>query len=143
MGVETAFLLTTQKGGKALGRSDIDILRVGANIDLINIDTKKRPGLWAIRNSIAAVILKVDGAADIEDVMLQGRWLEPYYELVSPLVGLEDHNTLKLLTKFEINLSEVRSGLRKSGRVTDPSFSRPNNRACLMLCDMADARVLT
>ncbi|ETN41271.1 uncharacterized protein HMPREF1541_03206 [Cyphellophora europaea CBS 101466] len=87
MNCEAAFLLMTQKGGEALGRKDLGVISVGAQADLVLIDTKTRAGLWAVRDPVAAVVLHLGGAGDIEGVMVQGKWLKKDHEIMSPLVG--------------------------------------------------------
>lgn len=87
MDCEAAFLLMTQKGGEALGRHDLGVIKVGAQADLVIFDARKSTGLWGVHDPVAAVVLHTGGAGDVESVMVQGRWLKRDGKLVSPLVG--------------------------------------------------------
>lgn len=89
MECEAAFLLMTQKGGEALGRSDLGVIKVGAQADLVVFDTKKSTALWGAKDPVAAVVLHAGGAGDVEAVMVRGKWLKKDYKIVSPLVGVD------------------------------------------------------
>ena len=87
MAVEDAFLLMTQKGGAALGRDDIGVIREGAVADLVIFDTRSRPSLWGARDPVAAIVLHTGGGGDVDGVMVDGRWLKRDGRIVSPLIG--------------------------------------------------------
>lgn len=75
MSINDAFLLMTKKGGEALGRDDLGVIKLGAQADLVIFDCD-RPGLWGCRDPVAAVILHTSGAGDVEGVMVAGNWLK-------------------------------------------------------------------
>lgn len=77
MSVESAFLLATQKGGEALGRSDIGVINEGAQADIVVYDTEKiGSGLWGWKDPVAAIVLHTGSAKDVDAVMVAGRWLK-------------------------------------------------------------------
>lgn len=57
MKCDAAFLLMTQKGGEALGRSDLGVIRVGAQADLVIFDMSSSTSLWGAYDPVAAIVL--------------------------------------------------------------------------------------
>ena len=72
MTVEDAFLLATRRGGRAVHRDDIGVLRIGAKADIVcfNADSPNMVG-WT--DPIAAVVLHAN-VGDIKDVMVGGEF---------------------------------------------------------------------
>ena len=106
MHVEAAFLLMTQKGGVALGRNDIGVIDIGAQADLVLIDTTA-PAMWAARDPVAAVVLHAC-AGDVEGVMVQGKWLKRN----GKIAALEGEGGNKL------EVEDVRKRFEKSAKRT-------------------------
>lgn len=88
MSVEDAFLLMTKKGGDALGRNDLGVIKVGAQADLVIFDCQ-RPSLWACRDPVAAVVLHTGGAGDVEGVMVAGNWLKRDYRVLRDVTSVK------------------------------------------------------
>lgn len=107
MSCEAAFLLMTQKGGQALGRDDLGVIKVGAQADLIMFDTKNSTNLWGVHDPVAAIVLHTAGAGDVEGVMVQGKWLKKHYKLVSPLVGDGGVSVDEIRDRFESSASRI------------------------------------
>lgn len=87
MSVEDAFLLMTKKGGDALGREDLGVIKVGAQADIVIFDCQ-RPGLWACRDPVAAVLLHTGGAGDVEGVMVAGNWLKRDHRVLNDMANV-------------------------------------------------------
>lgn len=72
MTVETAFLLATRQGGRAVRRDDLGVLKVGAQADIVVWDGDS-PNMLGWTDPIAAVILHAN-VGDIQHVMVNGEF---------------------------------------------------------------------
>jgi hypothetical protein len=80
MSTDQAFLMATRHGGLALRRPDIGVLAPGAKADLL-VFRCDRPNMLGWTDPVAAVMLHAN-IADIEHVMIDGRWKKRDGELV-------------------------------------------------------------
>jgi 5-methylthioadenosine/S-adenosylhomocysteine deaminase len=78
---DTALRMATQNGARALGFLNSGVLAPGLAADLILIDTDK-PHLLPRHNLVANVVHSAK-AADVTDVMVDGRWLYRHGELLT------------------------------------------------------------
>jgi cytosine/adenosine deaminase-related metal-dependent hydrolase len=72
MSVNDAFLLLTRQGGRALGRNDIGVLKVGAKADIVCFNGDS-PNMIGWTNAVAAVVCHAN-VGDIEHVLTGGRF---------------------------------------------------------------------
>lgn len=72
MTVEDAFLLATRRGGRAVRRDDIGVLKVGAKADIVCFDGDS-PNMVGWTDPIAAVVLHAN-VGDIQHVMVGGEF---------------------------------------------------------------------
>ena len=84
MAVEQAFLLATRQGGRALRRSDIGVLQVGAKADLV-VFNGDSPNMLGWRDPIAAVMLHAH-PGDIEHVLVNGQFRKRDFQLVNTAI---------------------------------------------------------
>ncbi len=82
MTAEQAFLLATRQGALALRRPDLGIIAPGARADLVVWDADNSPAMLAWSDPVAAVVLHAS-VADIEAVMVDGRWVKRHGRLVA------------------------------------------------------------
>jgi cytosine/adenosine deaminase-related metal-dependent hydrolase len=80
MSTDQAFLMATRHGGLALRRPDIGVLSPGAKADLL-VFRCDRPNMLGWTDPVAAVMLHAN-IADIEHVMIDGRWKKRDGQLV-------------------------------------------------------------
>ncbi len=80
MSVAQTFLLATRNGALALRRDDLGVLSVGAKADLVVWDGES-PALLGWNDPVAAVILHAS-VADVEHVLVDGKWKKRDFELV-------------------------------------------------------------
>lgn len=106
MTVESAFLLATQKGGDALGRDDLGVIKVGAQADLVVFDLASRAGLWGASNPVTAIVLHTGSGGDVEAVMVAGKWLKRDHKIVSPLAG-DDISVEDVRKRFEESAAKI------------------------------------
>ncbi|KAI4222918.1 MAG: hypothetical protein L6R40_008543 [Gallowayella cf. fulva] len=81
MAVEQAFLLATRQGGRALQRSDIGVLQVGAKADMV-VFNGDSPNMLGWSDPVAAVLLHAN-IGDIEHVLVDGRFRKRNFKLAS------------------------------------------------------------
>lgn len=72
MSVTDAFLLLTRQGGRALGRDDIGVLKVGAKADIVCFDTAS-PNMVGWTDAVAAVVCHAN-VGDIKHVLVGGQF---------------------------------------------------------------------
>ncbi len=72
MPVVDAFLLATSQGGRALGRNDIGVLKVGAKADIVCFKSDS-PNMLGWTNAVAAVVCHAN-VGDIEHVLVGGQF---------------------------------------------------------------------
>lgn len=82
MSAGQAFLLATRNGGRALRRDDLGVLAEGAKADLVVWDGTS-PALLGWNDPVAAVILHAS-VADVEHVLVDGKWKKRDGKIVEP-----------------------------------------------------------
>lgn len=81
MSVNQAFLMATRNGGRAMGRDDVGVLKVGAKADIVVFDAPSANFLgW--RDPVAAIILH-SHPGNIEHVMVDGQFLKRNFSVVT------------------------------------------------------------
>ncbi|KAF2457968.1 amidohydrolase family protein [Lineolata rhizophorae] len=79
--VKQAFLLITRKGGQALRRDDIGVLREGVKADLVVFDGDA-PNMIGWRDPVAAVILH-SHVGNVRHVLVDGEWRKKDFVLLA------------------------------------------------------------
>lgn len=107
MSVEQAFLLATRQGGRALRRSDIGVLQVGAKADIVIFDGES-PNMLGWSDPVAAVLLHAN-TGDIEHVLVDGQFRKRDFKLMN--------------TKF--SWPEIRARFLQAARRIQPQVATP------------------
>ena len=107
MTVEQGFLLATRQGGRALRRSDIGVLQVGAKADIVVINGDS-PSMLGWSDPIAAVMLHAN-SSDIEHVLVEGQFRKRDFKLVN----------------LKLSWSEVRDRFLQAARRIQPQVATP------------------
>ncbi|KAF2834714.1 Metallo-dependent hydrolase [Patellaria atrata CBS 101060] len=103
--VEQAFILATKKGGDAVRRADVGVLKEGAKADVVVFEGES-PGMLGWRDAVAAVLLH-SNVGDVRDVLVDGRWRKRGGRLVDPVAGGRTYEELR------------ETFLRTKGRIQD------------------------
>ncbi|KAL8727582.1 MAG: hypothetical protein Q9181_005666 [Wetmoreana brouardii] len=93
MAVEQAFLLATRQGGRALRRSDIGVLQVGAKADVV-VFNGDSPNMLGWSDPVAAVVLHAN-SGDVEHVLVDGQFRKRDFKLVN-----EKHGWTEVRARF-------------------------------------------
>lgn len=125
MKVEQAFLLATRQGGRALRRSDIGVLQVGAKADLI-VFNGESPNMIGWRDPVAAVMLHAN-TGDIEHVLVGGEFRKRDFKLVN----------------MKLAWSDLRAKFLEAARRIQPQMATPPPLADKLwgMCPMGDVGI--
>ncbi|WPH01310.1 Hypothetical protein R9X50_00414900 [Acrodontium crateriforme] len=122
--VEQAFLMATRQGGRALRRSDIGVIKVGAKADIV-VFNGESPNMLGWSDPIAAIILH-SNSGDIEHVIVDGQFRKRNFRLVDGP-----------LNEADVKIRFLEASRRIQGRLSVPPPLPEKLWGCAELGDVA------